>query len=68
MTKLPLAVMGKLLKEGGAERISKDAMETLAEVLEDYALHIAKQAVLLSNHAGRKTVRREDIRLAVRKV
>jgi len=66
MTKLPLAVMGKLLREGGAERVSKDAMEALAEVIEEYAFHIAKQAVLLSNHAGRKTVREEDIKLAAK--
>jgi histone H3/H4 len=68
MTKIPLAVMGKLLKEGGAERVSQDAKEALAEVLEDYAIAIGKEAILLSEHAGRKTVRRDDIRLAARRV
>jgi histone H3/H4 len=66
MAKLPLAVMGRLLNEGGAERVSQDAKEALAEVLEDYALKITRAAILLSEHAGRKTVRRDDIRLATR--
>jgi len=38
MTKLPLAVIEKLLREGGAERVSQNAKEALAEILEDYAL------------------------------
>ncbi len=64
MSKLPLANMERLLKEGGAERVSEDAKEALAEVLEDYGLKISKDAVLLSEHARRKTVRKEDVKLA----
>ena len=67
MSKLPLANMERLLKEGGAERVSEDAKEALAEVLEDYGLIISKDAVLLSEHAGRKTVRKEDVKLAVKR-
>ena len=68
MSKLPLAVMERILKEGGAERVSEDAKEALAEVLEDYGLEIAKDAVLLSEHASRKTVRKEDVKLAVKRM
>jgi len=67
MAKLPLAIMERLLKEAGAERVSQDAKEALAEVLEDYALGIGKDASLLSEHAGRKTVRKEDVKLAAKK-
>ena len=67
MSKLPLANMERLLKEGGAERVSEDAKEALAEVLENYGLEIAKDATLLSDHAGRKTVRKEDVKLAAKR-
>ena len=68
MSKLPLANMERLLKEGGAERVSEDAKEALAEVLEDYGIEIAKDAVILSEHAGRKTVRKEDVKLAAKRM
>ena len=68
MSKLPLANMERLLKEGGAERVSEDAKEALAEVLENYGLEIAKDATLLSDHAGRKTVRKEDVKLAAKRM
>ena len=67
MSKLPLANMERLLKECGAERVSEDAKEALAEVLEDYGLKIAKDATILSEHAGRKTVRKEDVKLAAKR-
>jgi histone H3/H4 len=60
--------MERLLKEGGAERVSEDAKEALAEVLENYGLEIAKDATLLSDHAGRKTVRKEDVKLAAKRM
>ena len=68
MNKLPLAIMERLLKEGGAERVAEDAKKALAEVLEDYGLEIAKDAILLSEHAGRKTVRKEDVELAAKRM
>lgn len=68
MSKLPLANMERLLKEGGAERVSEDAKEALAEVLENYGLEIAKDATILSDHAGRKTVRKEDVKLAAKRM
>jgi len=67
MSKIPLAIMERILKEGGAERVSEDAKEALAEILEEYGLELAKDAVLLSGHAGRKTVRKEDVKLAAKK-
>ena len=68
MSKLPLANMERLLKEGGAERVSEDAKEALAEVLENYGLEIAKDATILSEHAGRKTVRKEDVKLSAKRM
>ncbi|MGA9317016.1 MAG: histone, partial [Nitrososphaeraceae archaeon] len=45
-----------------------DAANELRIVLEQLAEKIAKSAVELSLHAGRKTIKPEDIRLAARNV
>ncbi len=63
---LPLAAMEKLLKQGGAERVSDKAKAALKQVLEDIANDISSKAIKLANHAGRKTIKAEDIKLAVK--
>lgn len=63
---LPLAAMEKLLKKAGAPRVSESAKEALREVLEARALEVGSKAFLLAEHSGRKTIKAEDIRLAVR--
>ena len=61
---LPLAAMEKLLKVCGAPRVSEDAKEAMKDVLEEYGQEVGKRAVEMSRHAGRKTVKAEDIKLA----
>jgi histone H3/H4 len=63
-----LAVMYRVMKKSGAERISDDAANELRKVIEEIAERIAKQAVDLSLHAGRKTIKPEDIRFASKNV
>ena len=63
---LPLAAMEKLLKVGGCERVGEDAKDALKEVLEQKAAEIAKKAMVYAQHAGRKTIKAEDIRLALK--
>ncbi|MFP4174894.1 MAG: histone [Halobacteriales archaeon] len=41
-------------------RVSKDARLALAAHLEDWALGVAEAAAVLAEHAGRRTVQRED--------
>lgn len=61
---LPLAAMEKLLKHCGAERVSDKAKAALKNVLEEKAEEIASRAIKYALHAGRKTIKEGDIRLA----
>jgi histone H3/H4 len=61
---LGLASMYRVIKKSGADRVSEDAADELRQVLEAIAEKIARQAVELSIHAGRKTVKSEDVHLA----
>jgi len=63
---LPLAAMEKILKQAGAERVSDKAKTALKNAVEDLAEDIASQAVKLAVHAGRKTVKAGDIKLAAK--
>ena len=65
---LGLAAMYRIIKKAGAERVSDDAADELRKVLEDVAARIAANAVELACHAGRKTMKPEDIRLAAKNV
>lgn len=63
---LPLAAMEKILKNAGAERVSDKAKAALKDVIEEIAEEIAISAVKFAGHAGRKTVKSGDIKLAAK--
>jgi histone H3/H4 len=46
-------------------RVSESAAEELRRVLEDIGMRIGREAAKFATHAGRKTIRAEDVRLAV---
>lgn len=68
MTKkaLPLAAMERLLKAAGAARVSDKAKVALRDELEEIADKMAQDAVRLSHHSGRKTIKATDIKLAAK--
>jgi|TARA_B100000809_G_scaffold229728_1_gene243569 histone H3/H4 len=63
-SELGLSSMYRILKKAGAERVSNESAEELRRVIEEIALEIAKNSVEMSKHAGRKTVKAEDVKLA----
>ena len=66
MTKLlPYATMENLLKHVAPDmRVGEDAKVALKEVLEEHAKKIGEKAVAFAKHAGRRTIKADDIRLA----
>jgi len=61
---LGLSAMYRILKKSGAQRVSDESAVELRRVIEEIAEAIAKNAVEMSSHAGRKTVKAEDVKLA----
>lgn len=65
MAELPKAPTARIMKNAGAQRISGDAVDELLDVMESYGTEIASRANDLAHHAGRKTVKASDIKLAI---
>ena len=63
-SELGLSAMFRILKKSGAQRVSDESAVELRRVIEEIAEAIAKNAVEMSNHAGRKTVKAEDVKLS----
>ncbi len=66
MNSLPIAPIGRLIKNAGAQRVSADAEQALEKILVQRAENIANLAVAFAKHAGRKTVYTSDIELALK--
>ncbi|MBI5391261.1 NFYB/HAP3 family transcription factor subunit [Candidatus Woesearchaeota archaeon] len=63
---LSLAAMEKIMKKCGASRVGDDAKTELKDVVESIAEEIAQGAVRYAAHAGRKTIKASDIKLAAK--
>ena len=59
------APVERIIRHAGAARVSRSASEELARVGSEVMFDIAEQANEFAKHAGRTTVKREDIALAV---
>ena len=66
MSEIPKAPIARIIKESGAERVSEDAKEELAAYLEEVAREVSKKANDYAKVANRKTVKADDIKLAIK--
>lgn len=62
----PLLPLEKIARKAGAERVSRDAIVAMRDLLLELSDKIALDAVAIARHTGRVTVKGEDIKLAVR--
>ncbi|PWR73253.1 histone family protein [Methanospirillum lacunae] len=68
MADLPIAAVSRIAKANGAERVGADAAELLVKKAEAYIGKVAKEANKLASHAGRKTIKAEDIEMALENI
>lgn len=66
MSEIPKAPITRIIKDTGAERVSEDAKAELAEYLEEVARDVAIEANNVAKIAKRKTIKPEDIKLAIK--
>ena len=67
MPELSNAAMERIMRNAGAQRVSATAVAELAEAMEGYGEKLSKETVELARHAGRKTVKKEDVKLAAKR-
>lgn len=66
MSEIPKAPIARIIKDTGAERVSEDAKAELAEYLEEVARDVEIEANNVAKIAKRKTIKPEDIKLAIK--
>ena len=63
MREIPKAVAKRIVRNAGGKnvRVSDGAAVRMAEYLEQLGTNLAKSAIEMADHAGRKTVKDSDI-------
>lgn len=57
----------KIARKAGIRRISKDGVEELRDIMNEYGMDIAIKAVQIANHRNCRTVQKKDIEFAAGK-
>lgn len=52
----------------GVTRISHEASDTTAQIVERFLMHLLQDAGLAAEHAGRVTIKSSDLKLALRRL
>jgi histone H3/H4 len=63
MSELSILAFKRILKSTGA-RASEGAAKEMARIIEELAKNLADRSRAFAEHAGRKTIKEKDIRLA----
>jgi len=64
MSEIPTAPCERILRKANIDRVSDDAAAALRDILEEIGQDIAERAAKLARHAGRVTIKAEDVKLA----
>ncbi len=59
------APFDRIMRKCGAERVSEGAAIELRDVIEDISEDLSRDIIAVARHAGRKTVKKEDIDLVM---
>lgn len=65
-TTLSLSPIERLMRKSGADRVSPEAVQHMAEVLEEVAQDISVKAASVARHAKRRTILVDDVRLVTK--
>ncbi len=61
---ITLKPIRRIFKRAGAKRVSDRAIKELAQASEERAKAVLVEAKRLSEHAGRRTVMKQDVKMA----
>lgn len=64
MNELPLAPLKRIVKNNGASRISGEGLTAFNDAVEQMAETLAERSGELAAHAGRVTIKKEDVVMA----
>lgn len=63
---IPKAPIARMLLNAGAKRVSADAVDAFADIVQNLAENIATNSARIAKHSGRKTIQEGDVKLAVK--
>ena len=64
-TTLPLAPIRRIMTEAGCKKVSEEALELMAKYAASAIYEVSAEAKNATAHAGRNTVRVEDIEFVI---
>ena len=65
---IPSSAIDRIIRKGGAQRVSKSAIQVLRKELEEYGEKIALISTEIASYTGKKTIDGEIISLAIQKI
>jgi histone H3/H4 len=68
MGELPVSATVRIIRKATNMRVGRDAGVLLAEILEEVGNDLASEAGKYAKHAGRKTIKARDLKLAYKGV
>ncbi len=61
---LPLADIERVIRKAGVKRVSAAAVRELEKTVSELAIELAADSAEMARHAGRKTIKKDDVLIA----